>query len=119
VGDKGSCQVTENGKPCVSCDYAVTGPDGKTLAGKTDENGSFILSFDLPGAYGVAVSGDGKIVKELSLKAAAKAPAGQAQTPSAAGGPDYSILVSIVFLAIILVVLGLLYVGSKKGPPKK
>jgi len=118
VSEQKTCTVTENGQPCVSCDYTVTDPSGKKVTGKTDEDGNLVLSLNLPGTYKVAVTEDGQVVKELSVKAAAKPPPQAVQPPSAAG-PDYSMLIVGGLILLVLLVLGFLYFGRKKKQPQK
>jgi hypothetical protein len=51
VGENTTITVKIGDEPCANCDVQVTGPDGKTITGKTDGNGNFNLPLLLEGNY--------------------------------------------------------------------
>ncbi|MFH0885429.1 MAG: carboxypeptidase-like regulatory domain-containing protein [Candidatus Micrarchaeota archaeon] len=111
VGDKKTCEATENGQPCVLCDFVYTDPTGKNFTGKTDENGNFDLPLNMEGIYKVALMKNGTIVKIIEVKAF---PQGQPPEPEKPGqaGPDLGAMLALVVL-LLLLVLGILYWRSR------
>jgi parallel beta-helix repeat protein len=116
IGSEGRFHATEGNWSCAFCEIQVTDPAGKSLAGKTDANGDFVLPLTVEGTYKVALLQDGEVVKTLNIQALPKAPPSEPEKPTQTSDEWWPLWL-IILLALIIIIL--LYWRRKKKKPKK
>jgi parallel beta-helix repeat protein len=116
IGSEGRFHATEGNFSCAFCEIQVTDPAGKSLAGKTDANGDFVLPLTVEGTYKVALLQDGEVVKVLNIQALPKAPPSEPEKPTQASDEWWPLWLVILLAAIIII---LLYWRRKKKKPEK
>ncbi|MEW6721647.1 MAG: hypothetical protein AB1324_00125, partial [Candidatus Micrarchaeota archaeon] len=114
VGEDKTCSATEEGGPCINCDIAITDPTGKTLSGKTDENGNFEVPLSVAGSYKVSLLKDGNTVKVISVQALPKSTSGEEGQPPAAAGQDASGFLWFGVLVLVIAAAAVLWRRSRK-----
>ncbi len=103
VGSNVTCTATQNGAACPGCDYQVTDPSGATTSGKTGADGSIILPLNSAGQYSVSIMSAGAPVNSMKVGAAAAAqPSAPQAPPASASGPDYTWVLLLVLLVLIV-----------------
>jgi hypothetical protein len=118
VGDQQACAATQDGKPCIGCDYRITDPTGKTYTGKTDENGNLKLPLQMEGTYKVALFKEGLMLKQLSVQAFPKsAPEEPGGKPLTGGIETYFLWLLLLLLLVIAIVIYWRSRGGKKAAP--
>ncbi|MDD5171482.1 MAG: hypothetical protein PHF60_00405 [Candidatus ainarchaeum sp.] len=121
VGEATTCTARDGEQPCVSCDYQITDPAGKTSSGKSDEDGNFQVPLGIEGTYTVTLFKDGQPIKTIEVKAFPKSAPVEPEKPTAA--PDAGTTLLFLLLLLALIILAVLYWrsqgGKKAKPPEK
>ncbi len=114
VGDQKDCSAMENGEPCVDCDYEVTDPTGKKSAGKTGENGSFLLPLSMAGAYNVTLLSNGTLLKTIQVNVLP----GAGMDDADKGSLSFDFMPFVWLLAIIVLAALLVLYWRGRAPEK-
>ncbi|MEW6036024.1 MAG: hypothetical protein AB1529_05405 [Candidatus Micrarchaeota archaeon] len=114
VGDQKDCSAMENGEPCVDCDYEVTDPTGKKSAGKTGENGSFLLPLSMAGAYNVTLLSNGTLLKTIQVNVLP----GAGMDGADKGSLSFDFMPFVWLLAIIVLAALLVLYWRGRAPEK-
>lgn len=110
VGDETQCQASDNGEPCVRCEYTLTDPEGNTQTGTTDDEGGFGFTFEYAGIYTIALLKDGEPIGAGSVEALSRAPIEINPQP----GFEFDLLWLLLILLLILAIV--LWKRRKKKP---
>ncbi len=112
VGERKTCSATENGEPCVNCDYEVATPDGKKLTGKTDAKGSLGLPLTNEGTYRITLLKDGQAIKVLAIRAL---PRSEPEDEGRAGATGAEAAMTMFLVILLLFVLGAILYWRRRG----
>jgi hypothetical protein len=103
VGDNRTIDVILGDEPCRGCDIQITGPDGKTYTGKSDENGQFVLPLSLEGTYKIALMDEnGDVSAETTVKSLPKPAPQEPEKPTETSDDGLSLLFLLILLALVL-----------------
>ncbi len=69
VGENVSITATEAGDACIDCEVQVKFPDGKTITGKTDDEGNMQLPLSIEGPHEVTLLKDGNALVTIKIDA--------------------------------------------------
>lgn len=119
LDEEGLCTATLGPDVCANCDYQVIDPAGEWYTGKTDEDGSILLPFELEGEYKVALLQDGEIVKEVTVNVLPKAPPTEEEKPTEEITEDALSWLWLIVILAVLAVAFLYWRGRKGTKPKK
>ncbi len=117
AGAQIDCNATSDGKPCVGCDYVVTGPDGKNTSGTTGDDGTFALPLGKPGEYRVSLLRNGTILRSIAIAAFARPDGGEGSDTALFG--QGALTIALLLALLLLLAFAVFYWRGMKGGRKR